>query len=103
MLRARLTSPEEFILRQRQDVDILKTRLEAHTFRALDAKQSKWARLSSLLDAVSPLKVVERGYSITRKNNKLSKSAADLSAGETVEITFAKGSAQATIDKVTKE
>lgn len=103
LLRARLTSPEEFILRQRQDVDILKTRLEAHTFRALDAKQSKWARLSSLLDAVSPLKVVERGYSITRKNNKLIKSAADLSAGETVEITFAKGSAQATIDKVTKE
>ncbi len=101
LLRARLPSPEEFILRQRQEVDILRTRLEAHTLRALDMKQNKWARLSSLLDAVSPLKVVERGYSITRKNNQLIKSAADLAVGDKVEITFAKGRAEAKIEGVT--
>lgn len=101
--RARLPSPEEFILRQRQEVDILRTRLEAHTLRGLDLKQGKWARLSSLLDAVSPLKVVERGYSITRVNGQLIRTAESLNAGDHVDITFAKGRATATIDQTFKE
>lgn len=103
ILRTRLPSPEEFILRQRQEVDILRTRLEAHVMRGLDLKQAKWARLSSLLDAVSPLKVVERGYSITRVNGRLIKSAEELKTGERVDIAFAKGRATATIDQTFKE
>lgn len=103
ILRARLPSPEEFILRQRQEIDILRTRLEAHVMRGLDMKQAKWARLSSLLDAVSPLKVVERGYSITRVNGRLIKTAEELKTGERVDITFAKGRATATIDQTFKE
>lgn len=103
LLNARLSSPEEFILRQRQEVGIVRTRLEAQMVRALEAKQAKWIRLSALLDAVSPLKVVERGYSITRKEGKLIKAASDLNKGERVEITFAKGRAEAMIDQVFKE
>jgi len=102
VLRAQLASPEEMILRKHQHVDILKTKLEAHWHRGLEARRSNWATLSATLDAVSPLKVLERGYSITRQGKKVIKSAEQLSAGDQVELTFAAGKAEAKIEKVTR-
>ena len=99
LCRARLSSPEEVLLRWQQQVHILRTKLEAHAIRAVETLRAQWGQASALLDAVSPLKVVERGYSITRKNNQLIRSAEDLRAGDLVSLTFAKGRAEAKIER----
>ncbi|MBX3020353.1 MAG: exodeoxyribonuclease VII large subunit [Bdellovibrionales bacterium] len=102
LLAARLPSPRETILRRRQDVDMLQARLNGSMVRGLEIRQSRLGRLSALLDAVSPLKVLERGFSITRKDGELIKSSEQLQAGDSVEIALAKGSARARIESTVK-
>lgn len=103
LLMSQLPSPRDVVLRLGQDVGLLRTRLESLLFRGLEAKRSEWARLSSVLDSISPLKVVERGYSIARKDEQVIKSADQLKAGDAVELTFAKGRALAKIEKVIQD
>ncbi len=97
---AHLPSPQELIVRLRQDVDMARTRLEGHCQRILESKRAQLARFSSLLDAVSPLKVLERGYAIVRKGEALVKSARQLVVGDQVNIAFAKGQVSARVDKI---
>jgi exodeoxyribonuclease VII large subunit len=103
LLLSQLPSPREVILRLGQDINMLKTRLEAHWLRTLEGKRSEWARLSSVLDSLSPLKVVERGYSITFKDAKPVKSVTQIAKGDLLEITFAKGKAAARVEKILEE
>ena len=79
---------------------MLKTRLEAHWLRNFEARRAKWARLSSVLDSLSPLKVVERGYSITYKDTQVIKSVEQLAAGDRLEIAFAKGKVAARVENI---
>lgn len=97
---SQLPSPKETVKRLAQHISMLRNQLQSQTTRGLEVRQAKWARLTALLDAVSPLKVVERGFSITRKDGKLIKSASNLKKGDLVEIQFAKGQAQARIEKL---
>lgn len=57
----------------------------------------------NLLDAYSPLKVMERGYSIVFSNDKLVNSVNDLSIGDKVNIKFSKGNVNAKIYEVNNE
>src|SRR6185312_5495272 len=70
VLRGRMRSPREVLLRLAQQIRMMRTHLESHWARSLEGRRAEWARLSSVLDSLSPLKVVERGYSITFKNNQ---------------------------------
>ena len=51
----------------------------------------------SKLDALSPLKTLARGYSITQKQGVMIKSAKDLKTGDKVELKFADGEKKAEI------
>jgi exodeoxyribonuclease VII large subunit len=99
----RLPSPNEVLLRLEQKIRMLSTRLEAHWLRMLESKRSRWAQMSSVLDSLSPLKVVERGYSITFKDSHPVKASEQLQPGDSVEITFAKGRATAKIEQIFKD
>ena len=103
LLLSRLVSPREVILRRRQDVAMQRTRLESRLARQFEARRARFGRLTSLLDAVSPLKVVERGYSITRKEGELIKSAEQLKINDTIEVVFAKGKAIARVESLDNE
>ncbi|MGN1133957.1 MAG: exodeoxyribonuclease VII large subunit, partial [Oscillospiraceae bacterium] len=48
----------------------------------------KLTNFSSQLNALSPLNVLNRGYSITTKDGKVVYEGEKLSAGDEVEITF---------------
>ena len=49
------------------------------------------------LDALSPLKTLSRGYSITQKDGKIVKSKNDLNKDDKIEIRFADGEKHAKI------
>jgi exodeoxyribonuclease VII large subunit len=83
-----------------QKVGMTRTRLEAHVVRMLESKRARWAQMTSVLDSLSPLKVVERGYSITFKDKKPVKSVEQLKQGDLLEITFSKGKASARVEKI---
>ena len=100
LLHARLPSPRDIILRFGQRIEMLANRLHVAVHRPLEAKHARWARLSALLDAVSPLKVVERGFTITKHRGEVVKSAKQIKVGDEIELTFAQGRAMARIDSV---
>jgi exodeoxyribonuclease VII large subunit len=55
------------------------------------------------LHALSPLRVLGRGYALVRKNGAVVRDASALSPGEVVDVTFAAGSARATIQETEGE
>lgn len=58
------------------------------------------ASYAGRLDALSPLSVLSRGYSIVKKDNALINNSDLLTVGDTVEIVFNSGKAKANISEV---
>ena len=66
-------------------------------------QRSQWVRnLVGRLDALSPLKVLERGYSYATRDNQVI-SAQQLQPGDQLNLHFYDGNAEVTVDKVRKE
>ena len=100
LLHARLPSPRDIILRFGQRIEMLANRLHTSVHRPLEAQHARWARATALLDAVSPLRVVERGFTITKLKGEVVKSVRQIAAGDQIELTFAQGRAIARVDSV---
>lgn len=62
-------APDNQIQSDMKRLDHLTTRLSASTHTVLQKKESRFERLLTLLDAVSPLATLARGYSITGKED----------------------------------
>ena len=61
---------------------------------------SNFSSLCSKLDSLSPLKVLSRGYSITKKGNSIIKYSKELSVDDIVSIRFTDKDVKAKITEV---
>ncbi len=61
-----LLSPENYIADRRLELDHLHKQLSSASRRYLDEKKHKFVQFTSGLDAMSPLKVLSRGYSMAK-------------------------------------
>ncbi len=59
--------------------------------RTLDEKKFKWKNLNDKLNSLSHKKVLERGYSIVLKENKIIRSSKEIEIGDKVKIILYKG------------
>ena len=57
----------------------------------LDKSKNKYINIISKLDALSPLKTIARGYTITKKNNKVITTITDIKKGDILSIEFKDG------------
>jgi exodeoxyribonuclease VII large subunit len=82
-----------------REVDQLQGEFVHYTQTRLDSSASELANLSGNLDALSPLKVLDRGYSITQKLPSMEtiKNSKKLKKGDEVLINFHKGKAKCTV------
>jgi len=72
--------------------------VERAALEGLARRRERLAALVNTLEALGPHSVLERGYSITRDaQGNVVKNGLDLKAGETLQIEFARGSAQARV------
>ena len=71
--------------------------LEVSVKNILNKSKSNFAEKIAKLDALSPLKTLTRGYSITEKNGKIIKSKNDLSKDDEINLRFIDGEKQAKI------
>lgn len=97
--REKLGSPQEVVLRRRQQIDVVGLKLKNSMQRQFEHRQSNWSRLTGLLDSLSPLKVVERGYSLVTKNNQLIKSSRQVEVKDLLNIQFAEGQIEVRVEK----
>lgn len=105
-LRAKLGSPTERLLRTKNHYQYLLKQLQRCMFSNIERQQAKLQRQMSMLDSLSPLKVVERGYSIASMadgSGKIIKNAETLKVGSKIAVKFAKGSAVAEVLKIESE
>ena len=89
----RLQHPRQKIERGRQRADELDERLRAAIARGLQRKRDRAGAATRHLDALSPLKVLDRGYALVQRQGLAVTDAATLRSGDVVEARFAKGRA----------
>ena len=95
-----LKNPEKIIENCELYLDALTTKINMN-FKDIFAKYSSdFAMICSKLDSLSPLKVLARGYSITKKDENIITDSKNLSVGDSISIQFADGSAKAEITEV---
>jgi exodeoxyribonuclease VII large subunit len=67
--------------------------------------RSNWERLSAALNALSPLDVLKKGYTLVWKDGglRLARRIEDIAAGEIVEVAFFKGEFSARVESVDRK
>ena len=79
-------------------IDNLLKRLEASVKIKQEKEKNRYIELVSKLDALSPLKTLSRGYSITEKDGKIVKSKDELQKGDLVDLRFTDGKKSAIVN-----
>lgn len=97
-LPARLT-------REEQKLTVLRQRLLAAGQGGLHRRRLRFAQTVATLDAISPLRVLARGYAVATKGKRgaVVTDAAALKAGDTLHIRFAKGAANCRVTDTEEE
>lgn len=99
-----LQSPKYYIEDKRLTLDYTQRRLIAASERLLSEKNQRFVALTAKLDAMSPLKVLARGYSVTRKaDGGVVRDATAVAAGEEINIRLLRGALRATITQTEEE
>lgn len=93
-------SPENYFLYRRDALNAAKKSLSACAESLCYRKREKFVALTAKLDAMSPLKVLSRGYALAlNEDGNLIRSADRLAIGDRFSVRFADGSVMATVDE----
>ena len=103
LLEKKLASPTEVIFRLKSKIEKSDMRLSKALQFKLNNLMSQVTRNMAKLDSLSPLAVVDRGYSIATTNNKVLKSVKDVKAGEVVDVRLADGHFSAEVKSISKK
>lgn len=99
-----MESPLGFVSQRRQDLDRLTDRLSAAEDRIFAENKQKYIHLAASLEAMSPLKVLSRGFSVaTDRQGRVLRSAADLAPGDRIHIRMEHGGADCRVEQRTEE
>ena len=87
-----LQDPMTYVDDKRMVLDYQREKLAAGLTASLSRERERFAALASKLDALSPLKVLARGYAIPRKEDGgVVRSTADVASGDTLRLRVADG------------
>jgi len=96
-----LQSPSNYLDDKRLLLDNLRSRLVLTGEKSVSAFRHQYIRLASQLDAMSPLKVLGRGYAIAKsENGTVLKSAETLKKGDAVTVLFAADAVDCTVEQI---
>ena len=98
-----LQDPLAYLNDRRLRLDYTQQRLAAGAQSIVSRRRERFVHLAAKLDAMSPLRVLGRGYTLVQdQKNRVIKSVKDISAGDTVTIGLADGTAAAVIQEVSE-
>ncbi len=104
-MRERL-NPARLTMRVGRERDLLdrhRARLQQAIKRRIEQARSRWAGLVGQLDALSPLKVMQRGYALAYKEGRLAKSVEEFAQGDELVVRLADGAIHATVTQTIRE
>lgn len=96
-----LQDPAVYLDNRRMDLDRIRDRLLAAQERSLANKRQRFVGLGATLDAMSPLRVLSRGYTVTSTvSGDPVRRALDLNPGDRVRVRFSDGAADCRVETV---
>jgi len=102
LLQRRAPPARVAAFRQRLDED--RRRIDRATARLVPARRQRLVAAQRHLDALSPLRVLARGYAIVEgEDGRVRASASSLRAGERARVRMRDGRAHVTVDEVTRD
>lgn len=84
----------------RRNLVYLSERLTDLTQKSVDNNRIRFSRLAGKLDALSPLKVISRGYALVSSDKGIVKSVDNINVGDDLKIELSDGSFNATVTDV---
>jgi exodeoxyribonuclease VII large subunit len=97
--RVRLQHPRQRIERGRMRADELDDRLRKAVARLLHRRRERLESRVGKLDALSPLKVLDRGYAIALAEGRAISDGSTLKVGDPIELRFARGRADVVVKR----
>ena len=96
-----LQSPEMYIHQRRRELDYLRERMIGLEKRIVDKNHRRYLTSVAKLDAMSPLKVMTRGYAIAQKGDqKIIRTIEDVELGDCVIVRVADGEMVTAVESV---
>lgn len=84
----------------RRNLLFLSERLLDVAQKTIDTNKIKFSRLAGKLDALSPLKVISRGYALVSSDKGIVKSVENINTGDSLSIELSDGSLKATVTEI---
>ena len=96
-----MTAPTAYIDQRRMELDRSRERLAAAEEQILAKRRQQFVALTASLDAMSPLRVLTRGYAIpTDEAGNVLRSVAEIRTGDRLSLTMSDGSLGCLVDDV---
>ena len=93
-----LQSPTGYLEQRRKSLELLQNRLVSAQTRTVERKSKQFIALTAKLDAMSPLKVLTRGYALVRREDgTVLKSVRQIEPGERIKVSLSDGSLTAAV------
>lgn len=100
-LRVRLEAASGFASKSRSQMDNLVSRLDSALDAAMTRKKNEYLRAAAKLDALSPLKVLSRGYAIAMdEDGRAVKDSSGVRAGDKLTVRLASGALGCRVEDV---
>ena len=98
---AALQSPDGYLQQRQKSLELLQNRLITAQSQCINRNNQRYIALTAKLDAMSPLKVLSRGYAIARtEENAVVRSVSQVQCGDQLYISFSDGTLSATVTDV---
>ena len=96
-----LQSPEGYLIQRRKELEMVQNRMTAAQTMQLSRKRQRFVAMTAKLDAMSPLKVLTRGYAMAQtEDRRIVRSVQDVQPGEAVRVLLSDGSFSATVTEI---
>ena len=99
-----LQSPENYFEDKRLALDHAQQRLASLAQKCVADRQRQFVQLAARLDAMSPLKVLARGYSVARtEDGSILRNARQVQPGQEIELQLSRGRVAAQVTHTEEE
>ncbi|WP_342543510.1 exodeoxyribonuclease VII large subunit [Paenisporosarcina sp. FSL H8-0542] len=102
-MRLSLQSPQRMVLLHQKNVQASQQRLHMAAQKNVQTKARSFSNMIQLLEALNPLKIMDRGYSLTYQNDQVVKSIEDINPDQPLHIKLQDGVIIASIDSINKQ
>lgn len=94
-----LSTPTGYLQQRAQNVELLRNRLISAQVQGVERKQRRYVELTAKLDAMSPLKVLTRGYAMAQTDSgQVIRSVAQVSKGDKISVNVSDGIIDAVVE-----